>query len=68
MIDSLDTQREKAAQSDIREKLGVETGGYGVVTLHRPSNVTEPTGLERLAASSQGVSRASRYARAPGLR
>ncbi|HZJ03202.1 MAG TPA: UDP-N-acetylglucosamine 2-epimerase (non-hydrolyzing), partial [Thermoleophilia bacterium] len=55
MIDSLDTHSEKAAQSDIREKLGVESGRYGVVTLHRPSNVDEPTGLERLVRVLTGV-------------
>lgn len=30
------------------EKLGLAPGGYGLVTLHRPSNVDDPTQLERL--------------------
>ncbi|HZJ03701.1 MAG TPA: UDP-N-acetylglucosamine 2-epimerase, partial [Thermoleophilia bacterium] len=48
MIDSLDTHREKAKQSRIHEELGLQRRAYGVVTLHRPSNVDEPEGLHRL--------------------
>ncbi len=39
MIDSLDQYRAKAAQLDVDEALGLEPGGYVLVTLHRPENV-----------------------------
>ena len=42
MIDSLVQHLERASQSDVLERLGLEAGGYGVVTLHRPSNVDDP--------------------------
>src|SRR5665811_806500 len=49
MIDSLERFRERALQTDVLERLQLEPQGYGVVTLHRPSNVDEREGLERLA-------------------
>lgn len=42
MIDTLLRFRPRAAASRILTELGVEPGGYGLVTLHRPSNVDEP--------------------------
>jgi UDP-N-acetylglucosamine 2-epimerase (non-hydrolysing) len=52
MIDTLLRHRELAAKSPILEKLGVQTGEhirpYGVLTLHRPSNVDRPDTLEPL--------------------
>tara|TARA_R110002096_G_scaffold6305_4_gene29248 strand:+ start:6618 stop:7715 length:1098 start_codon:yes stop_codon:yes gene_type:complete len=39
MIDSFEMLREKIEASDERAELGLETGTYGLVTLHRPSNV-----------------------------
>jgi UDP-N-acetylglucosamine 2-epimerase (non-hydrolysing) len=39
MIDTLLANREKAKQSGILSKLNIEPGRFGVVTLHRPSNV-----------------------------
>jgi UDP-N-acetylglucosamine 2-epimerase (non-hydrolysing) len=47
MIDSLRRQEPRAGARRTWEALGVEPGGYVLVTLHRPSNVDEP---ERLAA------------------
>ncbi|MGB8508274.1 MAG: UDP-N-acetylglucosamine 2-epimerase (non-hydrolyzing) [Pyrinomonadaceae bacterium] len=41
MIDSLFQQLERAAQSKVREELGVAGEPYAVVTLHRPSNVDD---------------------------
>ena len=38
MIDTLQHHLEKAKQSNIKETLGIK-GNYGLVTLHRPSNV-----------------------------
>jgi len=52
MIDTLLQHRAIAAKSRILEKLGVKNGEhirpYGVLTLHRPSNVDQPETLERL--------------------
>ncbi len=39
MIDSLINFSEKAAESTIMEELDIEKGNYGLITLHRPSNV-----------------------------
>jgi UDP-N-acetylglucosamine 2-epimerase (non-hydrolysing) len=39
MIDSLINFSEKAAESKIMEELNIEKGNYGLITLHRPSNV-----------------------------
>ena len=48
MIDTLLRSRDKAAQSDVLERLNLEPGSYGVVTLHRPSNVDDPDRLKNL--------------------
>jgi len=48
MIDSLLRHREKAQHSTILEDLGLESHGYAVLTLHRPSNVDQPEALEKL--------------------
>src|SRR5665811_1075819 len=39
MIDTLFKYREAAEQLQLRDELGLDRGGYGMVTLHRPSNV-----------------------------
>lgn len=41
MIDTLFRYREPARQSDVLHRLGLESGGYGVLTIHRPSNVDD---------------------------
>jgi UDP-N-acetylglucosamine 2-epimerase (non-hydrolysing) len=51
MIDSLLRHRELAARSPILDRLGVRKNGsgcrpYGVLTLHRPSNVDNPETLQ----------------------
>jgi UDP-N-acetylglucosamine 2-epimerase (non-hydrolysing) len=51
MIDTLFRYRERAQQSPILERLGVEPGGYAALTLHRPSNVDSEEGLGRLLAA-----------------
>lgn len=48
MIDSLLHHREKAASSTVLSDLGVEPRGYGLITMHRPSNVDDPEILARL--------------------
>ncbi len=50
MIDTLLRFRERAARSDVLERLGLPRGGYAVVTLHRPSNVDDGERLAELAA------------------
>ncbi len=39
MIDSYELQRSRIEADGTREKMGLKAKGYGVVTLHRPSNV-----------------------------
>ena len=41
MIDTLFRYREKARESDVLERLALGSGGYAVLTLHRPSNVDD---------------------------
>lgn len=43
MIDTLLACRERSERSTILEQLGVGRGAYGVLTLHRPANVDDPT-------------------------
>jgi UDP-N-acetylglucosamine 2-epimerase (non-hydrolysing) len=45
MIDTLLKHKERALELGVPEQYGLEVGGYAVVTLHRPSNVDEPTTL-----------------------
>lgn len=59
MIDSFELLRGKIEQDRTRESLDLETGRYGVVTLHRPSNVdrreTLTTLVEQLALTAEVV-------------
>ncbi len=48
MIDSLAANLEKARNSSILERLALAPRSFGVVTLHRPSNVDDPAVLEGL--------------------
>lgn len=48
MIDTLLAARERAMQSQILAQLGLNAGAYGVVTLHRPSNVDDSATLAGL--------------------
>jgi UDP-N-acetylglucosamine 2-epimerase (non-hydrolysing) len=48
MIDTLLAHRDTALALDIPARLGLEPQGYGVLTLHRPSNVDDLAVLERL--------------------
>ncbi len=48
MIDSLQAHLERARRLDVLERLGLEPGKFGVLTLHRPSNVDEPARLQAL--------------------
>ncbi len=57
MIDTLLRFREKAARSDVLERLGLQAGGYAAVTLHRPSNVDDPCRLRALLGMLGELSR-----------
>jgi UDP-N-acetylglucosamine 2-epimerase (non-hydrolysing) len=48
MIDTLLACRERSERSPILEQLGVPAGQYTVVTLHRPTNVDDPSVLAGL--------------------
>ncbi len=48
MIDSLIQSVAKARGLKIYENLGLESGRFGVVTLHRPANVDDPDNLARI--------------------
>ena len=56
MIDTLLTQVDRAKAQGTLEKLGLEPRGYGVVTLHRPSNVDDRETLTALLEVLQDVS------------
>jgi len=56
MIDSLHAARELARRSSIAEELGLH-GPYGLVTLHRPSNVDDAATLSRLMGVLDRLSR-----------
>jgi UDP-N-acetylglucosamine 2-epimerase (non-hydrolysing) len=45
MIDTLHAAKAQAMRSPVLEQLGVSPRGYGLVTLHRPSNVDDPNAL-----------------------
>jgi UDP-N-acetylglucosamine 2-epimerase (non-hydrolysing) len=48
MLDSFELVRPAIEAADLPGELGLTRGGYGIVTLHRPSNVDEPAQLIRL--------------------
>ena len=47
MIDTLLAHRARAAALNIPASLDVEPGGYGLLTVHRPSNVDDPMAFDR---------------------
>jgi len=51
MIDSLVAALPAAERSDVLERLGLAHRAYGVVTLHRPSNVDDDASLGRIAGA-----------------
>lgn len=55
MIDTLCRHLVKAKNSNIKNRLGI-TGSYGLVTLHRPSNVDSPDALRSLLECLAGIS------------
>jgi UDP-N-acetylglucosamine 2-epimerase (non-hydrolysing) len=57
MIDTLLKFRERARESAILETLGLSSGGYAVLTLHRPSNVDDPGRLAGLIGAMAEVAK-----------
>ncbi len=51
MLDSFEMVRPAITAAAEAAKLGLPSGGYGVATLHRPSNVDTPEALTRLVAA-----------------
>jgi UDP-N-acetylglucosamine 2-epimerase (non-hydrolysing) len=56
MIDTLDAHLESAKAMRCHERLGLKAGGYGVLTLHRPSNVDRPEQLESILRAVHRIS------------
>ncbi len=51
MIDSLNNHIEIAKKSDVLSRLSLSERGYGLLTLHRPSNVDDEEALTRIVAA-----------------
>jgi len=60
MIDSLEFIRPKVEHAKTCDRLGTVPGTYGLVTLHRPSNVDIKKTIERIIAIFQKVSESIR--------
>jgi UDP-N-acetylglucosamine 2-epimerase (non-hydrolysing) len=64
MVDNLLYQADKLSRSDtsgletdeIKRKIAARGGRYGVVTLHRPSNVDDPVVMARIGAALREIS------------
>ncbi|MFC1677913.1 non-hydrolyzing UDP-N-acetylglucosamine 2-epimerase [Planctomycetota bacterium] len=55
MIDTLMANREKAKNSDVLTRLGLCAKEYGVITLHRPSNVDDMEKFEQIIAAFEEI-------------
>ncbi len=55
MVDTLLSNLDRARSRPILDEIGVEPGGYGLVTLHRPANVDDPEVLGRLMGAIERV-------------
>jgi UDP-N-acetylglucosamine 2-epimerase (non-hydrolysing) len=57
MIDSYELLREPIERAGTRKQFGLEPGSYGVVTLHRPSNVDRKEDLAAIVRELRAVAR-----------
>ncbi len=57
MIDSLEMLRAKIESQMTHLSFGLDAGRYGVVTLHRPSNVDDPAALKLLCGVIEDIAR-----------
>jgi len=55
MIDSLEKHKEIAKKSDVLERLSLRERNYGVLTLHRPSNVDDTNVLSRILSAIERI-------------
>jgi len=55
MVDTLLANLERALAGDVLERTGVAPGAYGLVTLHRPANVDDPSVLTPLLEALEQV-------------
>jgi UDP-N-acetylglucosamine 2-epimerase (non-hydrolysing) len=56
MIDTLLKHKEMASRLSLRNDWGLSTGGYATLTLHRPSNVDDPTILREILEALREIS------------
>ena len=57
MIDSLRRHLDQALKSDIASRLRINGSKFGLVTLHRPANVDDPSQLREIASALETISR-----------
>ncbi|CAB1058297.1 UDP-N-acetylglucosamine 2-epimerase (EC [Olavius sp. associated proteobacterium Delta 1] len=57
MIDSLEMLRDTIEKQNVCSELNLNAGDYGLVTLHRPSNVDDPQILKRLCKELVGIAK-----------
>lgn len=55
MIDTLVTHASRVGERPILADLGLEPGGFGLITLHRPSNVDQPEVLSGLLQAFERI-------------
>jgi UDP-N-acetylglucosamine 2-epimerase (non-hydrolysing) len=57
MVDTLLGNLDRALASGVHGRLGLQPGGYGLVTVHRPGNVDDPVILAGLLRALEDVAR-----------
>ena len=57
MADTLAANLDRALSGGTLAGLGLEAGGYGLVTLHRPANVDDPAALAALLGALDAIAR-----------
>jgi len=57
MIDTLLAHRDRARATAVHASLGLTPSAYGLLTLHRPSNVDDPVAFDDLMRGLDGVAR-----------
>ncbi len=57
MIDTLLAAKDKAMASPVLEDMGLEQGKFGLVTLHRPSNVDDPEMLRYILGTLDEIAK-----------
>ena len=57
MIDTLMANREKAEKSDVLKRLSLKQKNYGVITLHRPSNVDDVSRFSQIVGAFEEITK-----------